>query len=105
MIFACLLPYMPHYRSVHLGFSKITWKIVKYISTIKVQKYALKLRSANDLSNGFYMMFFFFVVFFFLLIFFMKAYVVDTYLNCIRNKICIHLLKLLHYENTPNQIY
>ena len=63
---------------MHLGISKLLGKlVVKYVSTY--QKYTLKTRSANDLSNGVYAM----LLCVCLRIFFKKAYVLGTHLNCI----------------------
>ena len=46
----------PNYHTVCLGFSKLLRKlVVKYVSTYL--KYAIKIRSANDLSSGAYAMF------------------------------------------------
>ena len=57
---------------MRLGFSKLFKNIYPPTKS--------KTRSANDLFNGAYAMF---CGFFFFLIFFLKAYVVDTHLNCI----------------------
>ena len=76
----------PNNHTVHLSFSKLLRKLVKYISIYT--KDTLKKRSAKDLPNesyrmvlrGFVVFFFCFCFFWF---FFIKAYVVGTHLNYI----------------------
>ena len=75
----------PDYRTVRLGFFKITRKLeVKYVSTST--KGTLKQRSVKDSSNDAYAILLcccFFVLFFLSPVFLIKAYVVGTHLNCI----------------------
>ena len=70
--------FRPNGRTVCLGFSKLLGKLlIKYVSMYTMG--TLKQRLAEDLSNDAYVMFLCFLF----LIFFIKAYVVDTHLNCI----------------------